>query len=457
MPDPQSTLPPLLSAEQNAALAAIDTFMDGGHGNVRRQDGPAGTGKTTVLRYVIEGRDDCAILDGNRFGDAHYLEACEVLDTRDRWPLLAPTNRAARQMSKATGVPASTIHRAIYATTEKLTPKGERLREALRSVIEQIKATDDAKALGELRLVAVGLRRALRRETIYERLARDLQDIVTGVLVDEASMVNAELLQALRQAVGMTTPILLIGDGFQLPPVEGEAVFEQVPLVAPSLTAVHRHGGRILDLCQHLRGGGIWHNWPAQPDDWDQGLHIGRTTGRVLPVADVVLAGTHFDRRNINVLLRNKLWDVDTISGGPAARVPRPGERLLVKSNDRESGLCNGDICRVEAILRDPKGVLVATLQLLDENNAPDGDPVTGIEIDEFGPLADYTSDLAAAPTPARRHGKVSLDYGYVLTLHSAQGAQWSRVLIWSRPVGPATRWRYTAASRARRRLIALY
>jgi exodeoxyribonuclease-5 len=48
------------------------------------------------------------------------------------------------------------------------------------------------------------------------------------------------------------------------------------------------------------------------------------------------------------------------------------------------------------------------------------------------------------------------MDYGYCLTAHKAQGAEWDDVLVleevsrsWD-----ARRWRYTAATRAKQRLV---
>jgi ATP-dependent exoDNAse (exonuclease V) alpha subunit len=48
------------------------------------------------------------------------------------------------------------------------------------------------------------------------------------------------------------------------------------------------------------------------------------------------------------------------------------------------------------------------------------------------------------------------VDYGYAVTAHSAQGSEWDGVLVLEEIASgwDARRWRYTAATRARHRLV---
>jgi ATP-dependent exoDNAse (exonuclease V) alpha subunit len=48
------------------------------------------------------------------------------------------------------------------------------------------------------------------------------------------------------------------------------------------------------------------------------------------------------------------------------------------------------------------------------------------------------------------------MDYGYCLTAHKAQGSEWPDVLALEElaPTWDARRWRYTVATRARKRLV---
>ncbi len=48
------------------------------------------------------------------------------------------------------------------------------------------------------------------------------------------------------------------------------------------------------------------------------------------------------------------------------------------------------------------------------------------------------------------------MDYGYCLTAHKAQGAEWDAVLVLEQiaPKWDARRWRSTVATRAKERLV---
>jgi exodeoxyribonuclease V alpha subunit len=138
--------------------------------------GGPGTGKTTILRGIVHAAR------GRGY----------------RCALAAPTGRASRRMTEATGVPAQTIHRLL----EFQPVEGGFLRDA------------------------------------ESRLECDL------LAVDEASMIDAVLLYHLLQALPDGASLVLIGDADQLPPVgPGNTLRDivaagTVPVVA--LRHVHR-------------------------------------------------------------------------------------------------------------------------------------------------------------------------------------------------------------------------
>lgn len=136
------------------------------------------------------------------------------------------------------------------------------------------------KALGVLRhhLEREGLRPAWHPSTIHRLLRLKLKrqgdrehceetaqtakalEHLNLVLVDEASMVNGELLEiSLRCAHSFGTRLVFVGDPAQLPPV-GETqspVFALSRACRASLTHVVRHRGPVLRLAQGLREGDL--------------------------------------------------------------------------------------------------------------------------------------------------------------------------------------------------------
>jgi hypothetical protein len=89
------------------------------------------------------------------------------------------------------------------------------------------------------------------------------------IIVDEASMVNQDLLDTIREETAATCKVLYIGDPYQLPPV-GETtcpVFSQVRLKA-HLTTIQRNPGPIAELGAKFREAvstGVFPNIVATP------------------------------------------------------------------------------------------------------------------------------------------------------------------------------------------------
>ncbi len=123
--------------------------------------GGPGTGKTTTINTII-----------------HYY-ASQGMDIM----LAAPTGRAAKRMTEATGYEARTIHRLL-------------------EVSGQVSDEDDAKAA------------AVR----FER-NRDNPLEADAIIIDEMSMVDIHLFYALLKAIVPGTHLILVGDSSQLPSV----------------------------------------------------------------------------------------------------------------------------------------------------------------------------------------------------------------------------------------------
>jgi exodeoxyribonuclease V alpha subunit len=151
--------------------------------------GLPGTGKTTLVKLLLQVIDGADLkLDGEQ---ARYL-------------LASPTGKAARRLQEATGAKAQTIHRLLqWAPSE-----GGFLH-------------DEGNPL-----------------------------TARFVIVDETSMVDLKLADALLRAIGPTTHLVLVGDADQLPPVGAGKVFDDliasgcVPSVR--LTEIFRQAARSM-------------------------------------------------------------------------------------------------------------------------------------------------------------------------------------------------------------------
>ena len=151
---------PLDELQEQAVYEAVS------HGLLIITGGP-GTGKTTTINTII------------RYFEQ---EEMEIL-------LAAPTGRAAKRMSEATGRESKTIHRLLELTG---IPAGD----------------SGAESAGESRLEGMHFER--NEENPLE---------ADAIIIDEMSMVDISLMHALLKAVTVGTRLILVGDVNQLPSV----------------------------------------------------------------------------------------------------------------------------------------------------------------------------------------------------------------------------------------------
>ena len=245
--------------------------------------------------------------------------------------LCAPTGRAAKRMSEATGMEAKTIHRLLEF---------------------------DPKAYG------------FKRDQ-ENPLECDL------LVVDESSMVDVMLMQSLVNAIPDTAALLIVGDIDQLPSVGPGQVLadiigsETVPVVR--LTEVFRQAaqsriittahminqGRIPDLGK-VEGETDFYFIPAdEPEEAVQriinlvGKHIPRKFG-LDPIRDIqVLCPMNrggVGARSLNIELQAAL------NPNPGAKVERfgwtfaPGDKVMQIENDYDKDVFNGDIGYIRAV-----------------------------------------------------------------------------------------------------------
>ncbi len=137
--------------------------------------GGPGTGKTTTINAII-----------------HFFES-EGMDIL----LAAPTGRAAKRMSEATGCEAKTIHRML-----------------------ELAYNSDQEANGQKN----GLR---EYGMFYGRNAENPLE-ADVIIIDEMSMVDLSLMHVLLKAISVGTRLILVGDKDQLPSVGAGSVLKDI-------------------------------------------------------------------------------------------------------------------------------------------------------------------------------------------------------------------------------------
>jgi exodeoxyribonuclease-5 len=231
-----------LSPDQQRAYEVVTERIHAGESRTSL-GGLAGTGKSTLLRYIVED-----------FGEGAAVATF--------------TGKAASVLARK-GLPqATTLHRLLYTVRAACTLCG--------------KGKGRCKCARPLQAV-----RWVKRDSLDED--------VRLVVVDEASMLSSDLLQDLES---FNIPLLLVGDPGQLPPIGRDPGVMREPQVL--LERIHRQaeGSGILQLAYSIRRG-------EQPQLYDgPDLRVVDGLPHYVAQADVVLCGYNFARCRINALVR---------------------------------------------------------------------------------------------------------------------------------------------------------
>ena len=254
-------------------------------------------------------------------------------------------------------------------------------------------------------------------------------------MIDECSMVDAELG---RDLMSFGVPVLVLGDPAQLPPVQGGGFFTDAEPDA-MLTEVHRQAvdDPIVRLSMEVRNG-------ERLTLGDYGLtQVVRRADfdpqRALE-ADQVLVGRNATRRAFNGRMRERRGFDDPL--------PLAGDKLVCLRNNRRKGLFNGGLWNVAEQPKTRSGRSCGCVCSRTKASR------ARASRSRCGPNASPAS-IEELEWPQRKKYD-EFDFGYVLTVHKAQGSQWDDVVLFdesSRFPRAATRWLYTGITRAAKRL----
>ena len=251
------------------------------------------------------------------------------------------------------------------------------------------------------------------------------------IVIDEVSMVDEVLA---RDLLSFGTKVLVLGDPFQLPPVQGTGFFiaEEPDLM---LTEIHRQAAEnpIIQLSLDIRNGG-----ELQRGTYGESKVISRDEVEQEDVlhADQVLVGRNRTRIDYNNRLR-ELKDL------PHA-TPVVGDKIVCLRNNPRKKLLNGQIFIVSEVKRKNSSKL--EMHILPEDGGPAMQEVkVTTHLDFF-----TGSDEQMAWAIRRQFDEFT--FGYALTVHKAQGSQWDNVYLFDESFAfreDARRWLYTGVTRA--------
>lgn len=369
------------SPQQDDALKAVARWLKAGRPQVFRLFGYAGTGKTTLARYFAEH------IDGQVQFAAFTGKAAQVLRAR------GATN-------------ARTIHSLIYR------PRGE-------------EAVED-ESTGK---TSINPTFSLNRQSPIARAKL--------VVIDECSMVDEQLGKDL---LSFGTPVLVLGDPAQLPPISGGGYFtEHEPDCL--LTEIHRQArdNPIIRLALDVREGREF-----MRGDYGTAKVIGRdeVDQEIVMAADQVLVGRNQTRRRYNQRLR-QLKEFSAV-------YPQAGDKLVCLRNDPAKGLLNGSLWKVMTSSRE---TVKPGLNLL--VSPEEDDPDRGVAKIKLLKAVFEDENPEEIPWQTRKRYD-EFDFGYALTVHKAQGSQWNNVCLFDESWAfkeTRQRWLYTAITRAAEKL----
>ena len=272
-----------------------------------------------------------------------------------------------------------------------------------------------------------------------ETIDRDL------IIIDEASMVD-ELIWT--HLLSYKVPIIVVGDHGQLPPIKSNFNLMQKPDLR--LEEIHRQAKKnpIIELSIQARTSGV-----ILPGKYSQtvqkyvsgDLDAQDTMTELLTNYNkdtLILCGYNKTRKRLNNFIRQ--------SKGFESPAPCSGDQVICLRNNHKKNIFNGMIGTIINIEKENDEWYSAEI-------AMDGE---GENYQGLISVAQFNSDTALNFTDKRSRimqGDL-FDFGYVLTVHKAQGSQAKRVILFEERFRQMDdeawkRWLYTAVTRAEEEL----
>lgn len=355
--------------------------------------GGPGTGKTTIINAIVK-----------LYTNIYSLNPLEVYQNI---ALLAPTGRASRKMSLSTGLPAMTIHRYLKWNKET-----------------------NSFGVNE-----------------YNKNFHKL------IIVDEVSMIDISLFDALLKGINSNIQLILVGDSFQLPSVGPGLVLndliESDMFNYCPLKQIYRQSSDsyIPYLAREIKEKNITEEILNKKDDYNflntTDLSIKSSITKICQMSlekglkedDIqILAPMYKGENGIDNLNRN-LQNVFNPQDGEKKEIRigevlyRENDKVLQLVNNPDANVYNGDIGYIEKI---GKSLLSQKKDIITIN-------FEGIKVD-------YSKE-----------DMFNIKHAYAITIHKSQGSEFSHVIM---PICKGysqmlyNKLIYTGVSRAKKSLV---
>lgn len=360
----------ILNNEQIYACYDIENWWRKSNEQLYELDGPAGSGKTTMILSAIE-----------KLG----LRLDEVL-------FVSYMGKAVSQMCR-NGLPARTIHSSIYNCEKEIMRDEE----------------------GKILYTASGKPRTRPKFVLKEKIANKPKLIV----IDEAFMVPE------NNAVDILSfgiPVIAMGDTHQLPPVFGNPYFLNKPNTSLKEIMRQNEGNPIIYLSQQLL-----HHKELKYGVYGTSAVIPKKnlTDFMLKKADVVITCTNRLRSEVNTLFRESFLGINHLE------YPNYGEKIICRRNNwdrsiKENGelyLTNGLSGFVDYVDRSTFNKKSVTLDFRPDFTTKSFKN-TKISTDFINLPPGQNKDFFAGP------GIDLFEYSYAITTHLSQGSQYPSVVF---------------------------
>ncbi len=244
-------------------------------------------------------------------------------------------------------------------------------------------------------------------------------------LIDEASMISEKLWIDLKT---FNKPFVLIGDPAQLEPVGKDIFLMDKPDFLLNEIFRQEKGNGIIDLATDTRNGKFKYRKDYQDVFWG----ISPLPDKTLLNADIIIVLTNKLRITLNKHIRKlKSYPQET---------PTQGDKIIILQNSKEFGLNNGEIYTIKELNEGKHHYFVVFEEMktkeipLLKNQFNNPKKIDG----------DFTYDVWA-------------DYAYAISCHKSQGSEWDKIIVFdcgNPHFVDKKRWRYTAITRAKEKLV---